>query len=175
MKRRLFTLASATSLVLCLAVVALWVRSYWAADDLTVGNSHSVRWISTARGRFAVIRLKYLATLPAERQGWHYKVSDPGEVAANVSAVAASTAGGLDFWRVRVTSEAHSDLQVFVAVLPLWLPFAVIAVMPLRWFQTMLLRRQSGLGICPSCGYDLRATPNRCPECGTPAAKGESS
>jgi hypothetical protein len=49
----------------------------------------------------------------------------------------------------------------------LLLPLAPVAVFVVRrLLQHRVARRRLAAGQCPHCGYDLRASPDRCPECG---------
>src|SRR4051812_43494619 len=56
------------------------------------------------------------------------------------------------------------DLQV---IAPYWFLLILTLLLPVRWTAPAVrARRRRGAGLCPRCGFNLRATPGRCPECG---------
>ena len=56
-----------------------------------------------------------------------------------------------------------------------WLVTFLLGVAPAaRLIAAVRRRRRAAAGHCASCGYDLRATPDRCPECGAASAAGDA-
>ncbi|MGD0769861.1 MAG: hypothetical protein ABSB42_16885 [Tepidisphaeraceae bacterium] len=57
---------------------------------------------------------------------------------------------------------------------PLWFPAILFGLFPvILFFRRRRGKMRSSVGFCAMCGYDLRATPDRCPECGTIPPKKE--
>lgn len=68
----------------------------------------------------------------------------------------------------RVPSRAIADQRSWF--LPHWFLIILSTFLPILWLRRTVIRRwRNFTGCCPICGYDLCATPERCPECGQAA------
>lgn len=57
---------------------------------------------------------------------------------------------------------------------PHWFLFVAAAILPTVELWRRLRRRHLQPGLCKKCGYDLRGTPRRCPECGAVPAEAKA-
>src|SRR5665213_49117 len=188
MRRRGITFISAVSLVLCLASGAMWIRSYRASDILTF---HENRWrnghfseavgfgVNSDSGGVLLYHLHRKVMFPAgeydalidganlEYRGFgRYSFCEPPNGYPYMRDYRGWGAMGFGFFsgapnNPLVAAFVYNDQFI---VLPFWFFTVCFAMLPLT---LKLAPRKPAHGKCATCGYDLRATPNRCPECGT--------
>jgi hypothetical protein len=81
----------------------------------------------------------------------------------------AEFASGGEAPTINGTSEFFGE-RVHIWGVPHWFP-ACLLMLPLMWIVYSYFRtraeRRIAQGLCGNCGYDMRASPDRCPECGT--------
>lgn len=70
-------------------------------------------------------------------------------------------------WLVRAVLDRASSGWIGLAIIVVILSIYIIPMFYGFRQATMHANRQTE-GLCPNCGYDLRASKDRCPECGTP-------
>jgi hypothetical protein len=159
MMRRLLSLLTLLSLLLCAAACVLWVRSYWVSEAVV---AHRAAWTYGVVSRSGVVRFVREPPPIFTPATWEWVSTRPS------AAPAMPAPGFLGFGYF-----ADPVAGVRIVYMPWW------SVLILAFAPSLLLRRSHGLrraarrraaGLCPTCGYDLCASPERCPECGTAPA-----
>jgi hypothetical protein len=158
---RLFNALAVMSLLLCVATAAIWVRSHFASDTILyctgpAGIDKSV-WVQWGDGdirigwQSAYIErgFQYWREKPWKRSVWR----GPGEPYL------------LQILGFEITYNGRNGNGAIY--IPCWMGFFCAALpLALRYRHHRKVAAGNEMGLCVNCGYDLRATPDRCPECG---------
>ena len=200
MRRRLFAFCSALSLLLCVIVGVLWVRSYFVLDSLS-----RTRWTlipltpedrdwnaaSQLSGREFTYSLETFVGIIAilhrddtNGYSWQQVKSTELRPLANGDILYGCSSSPIKnesmtcawshfgFRWERIDQSATNFIHLWSV--PLYVPMVASAILPLIWFRNRArIRRLARIGCCATCGYDLRASPTRCPECGSTTPRGD--
>jgi len=169
--RILLNAATVLSLVLGMAVAVLWMRSYAVIDNLhgvrvrRPANTIEQSFFEFISDRGDLVWFRRVSggqagRLAPEASGWGWQRSrrPPGASVDFVSRLR----------EFRWESWSSGSQWTRVVSVPHWLLMVAAALLPVG--RLLLRNRRLGrgkrAGRCHVCGYDLRATPDRCPECG---------
>ena len=175
MKRVLAIVMESLLALLCVLCFVFWILSAWWCHAFYVGNHRGTSGVGlNARSTPGAVEITAI----------HFE-SEPGRMAEGFNwycdARRWSQSRGLirhESWvwygfgfdrsSETVKNNGPKYTNYYWAIsLPLWLLAIVFGIWPwMRWRARRRKRRRLAVGLCPRCGYDLRATPDRCPECG---------
>jgi predicted RNA-binding Zn-ribbon protein involved in translation (DUF1610 family) len=165
--RRSVEILALISVILSLATAAMWLRSQQTCDFLWNGgpNGEAGMFFSNRAVCFYFERI-YMGPRLKPPYGWGH------ETRPAISQYWPRTVVFFLGWSsFCIVSGNDARTRQFLLALPYWFVLLGLLALPSAWvIYCLRLRRNvpdSGVPICASCGYDLRATPDACPECGT--------
>jgi hypothetical protein len=182
--RRLLATLAVMSLLLCVAAAVLWVRSYWLGETWEWSDARTDRGMGlrSERGQLSFNLTWWMSSAnawPTVRsttpERVYYRQANPRGPAGRVATIKSdpNTQGfgpilGLAFFLQWPDADGAHHIELMV---PYWVLTVGFIATPALWLRARWKRRR-GPPVCAECGYDLRATPGRCPECGVAAAGG---
>ncbi len=180
MKCRLCNIVTIFSLLLCMATGGLWVRSYWFFDEFWYRESLGRTW--SIGSRVGGIEAGSTTWDDIFRNGTINDLPNGHRFGPIKEKVRPEKYWRTCWWRLWFHWDQHHifgfssspTAQYTLLEIPLWLPLFITAILPIRWVSIdwRRRRRRSRCGLCIKCGYDLQASPERCPECGTAIGTG---
>jgi len=148
MRRWIWNLVCAFSLLLCLAAGVEWVRSWWGSDY--------VQWRHIAgQHELTIWRLEFSSGRVGLNDIWAWRQGPEG---GDVS------------WGFGLSQEGPR--WIASGTIPAWHLVVYFGALPAQWTARklcsgkLLRARRRKQGLCGGCEYDLRESKEKCPECG---------
>jgi hypothetical protein len=142
-----------------------WIRSQWVGDSLAWSRPVDVFGVSSNDGYLYVFYgIRYMPNLDGD--GLVYKHKSPEVWPTDRMSSPEWCLWGGAVWGTSFTEIAIETWKISI-ICALVLVRRPLALRETKLREQMAHRNSIRIGLCHKCGYDLRATPNRCPECGT--------
>lgn len=160
----------------------IWVGSYWLAAEARLDGARLIFIAQCADGEITTFHRTYPFARD-DSSGWHFGFGrDLGidfKTFVSQSSLFKDTAinfAGLIVGGAQFPLGSGGMVRERIIAIPIW-PIVLITAVPAIFAhrRRVVWLRRSRRGLCVACGYDLRESSDRCPECGKPIESSHSA